>query len=185
MASGIAGSRGSKDVTLPSLHLVTPLHGLSSRAVSPFVVPNTTSLVALVKRESLPQLFQHKVTELSPSAANWGHASSPPTWYLSPTETEEGPLACRNLRHLPAHQGAPRRRGSQRRVGVTAALRNLMKEVSLASWGSRHRAGVLLQQPGTGRSKQVLPEKPPYARLRDRYLGWSSQAPSGTPAGGH
>lgn len=140
-------------------------------AVSPFVVPNTTSLVALVKRESLPQLFQHKVTELSPSGANWGHASSPPTWYLTPTETEEGPLACRNLRHLPAHQGAPRRRGSQRRVGVTAALRNLMKEVSSASWGSRHRAGVLLQQPGTGRSKQVLPEKPPYFRLRDRYLG--------------
>lgn len=77
MASGIAGSRGSKDVTLLSLHLVTPVHWLSSRAVSPFVVLNTTSLVALVKRESLPQLFQHKVTELSPSGANWGHASSP------------------------------------------------------------------------------------------------------------
>lgn len=43
-----------------------------------------------------------------------------------------------------------------------------MKEVSLASWGSRHRARVLLQQPGTGRSKQVLPEKPPCARLCDR-----------------
>lgn len=78
MASGIARSRGSKDVTLLSLHLVTPPHWLSSRAVSPFVVPNTTSLVALVKRESLPQLFQHKLTELSPSGANWGHASSPP-----------------------------------------------------------------------------------------------------------
>lgn len=54
MASGIAGSRDSKDVTLVSLHLVTPLLWLSSRAVSPFVVPNTTSFVALVNRESLP-----------------------------------------------------------------------------------------------------------------------------------
>lgn len=69
------------EITLSILGSAILCVGFNSRAVSPFVAPNTTYRVVLAKKKkkSLPQLYQYKITELSLNNPHWVHVSTPQT----------------------------------------------------------------------------------------------------------
>lgn len=187
-----------------SLHPVAPVCSLYSSVVSPLAVPSTTDVVILAGRESLPQLFQHKVTGVSPRGPSWGgHQSghSPQLWL------GEGQFTCEDTRArgegagagtwLPTAMPRPQRLSEKGEGHFSQGVDGFMKEAACSQLGAGRWALVLLPQVpryrggGGGGHKLPLPAPrswliflrslPPHAAGKQSERSGSPQPPVSAP----
>lgn len=143
-----------------SLHPVAPVCLLYSRVISPLAVPSTTDVVILAGRESLPQLFQHKVTEVSPRGPSWGgrqSGHSPQLWL------GEGHFTCGDARArgedagagtwLPTAMPQPQRLSEEGEGHFSQGVNGFMKEAACSQLGTGP-GGSCRRCPDTGEEEE-------------------------------